>query len=224
MKNVVVILVVFAGAIALFYFFFQDDTDLCEADPVVCPCLRILQTNRTLGITLETGEDGLLRRVEFGGTVTREEDPSPELARVFVECIESVRPSVEFINFSRINTSPLGLVAHQWERATGMKITLRPRDEMQIEVLNNLQIGPDSGLRWHIMEDWCSGPMSACVECSDPNPDPDTVAVEVRLRDGAPVERHFWSDDWQTNVEQRPAWELVDAEGRRYLYECSPIQ
>lgn len=217
----ITILFIFAGVVGLYYLLFRDETDLCAADPVVCPCLKILPSDKSLDIKFKTSKKGQLNEVEFSGSKNRDDDPSPELAEKFVQCLERVRPDVAVTNFSRLDTAPLGQVAHQWQRATGMKITLRPRDETERAILNNLQIGPISGLRWRIMGRWCADPMAACVQCSEPTPDQDTVAVEVRLREGAPVERRFWSGNWPREGEQE-AWELVDAEGRRYLYECVP--
>ncbi|WP_220750615.1 MULTISPECIES: hypothetical protein [Jannaschia] len=221
MKHVVMILVGGALVAFLFWRLWAPDVDvsLCEADPTVCPCMRILPEDRQLGIKFSV-DNGKLTELEFGGSRAQGEAPSADLAEKFVQCIERVRKDAVVKNFSKLNTSPIGQIANQWLRNNGPQITLRPQNEEEIPIINNLQIGPTSGVRWKILEEWCSGEMSDCVECSDTLAGEQTVAVEVRLRENAPVFREFWSDDWPIVDPKRKAWELVDNEGKRYLYAC----
>ena len=200
----------------------KDDKTLCEDDPVVCPCLKLIQSDRDIDFSLEVGDTGTLSKVTFNQTRDRSGDPTPELADKFVECLVSARKQIEVINYARIDTAPLGQIANVWRRQTGFKINLRPRGDDEIPIINNLQIGPTSGIKWDIVERWCSdGVMGKCVECSELSPNRDTVAVEVRLREGAPLEQEFWSGGWSTEGELEP-WQLLDEDGGRYLYSCRP--
>ncbi|TNF18720.1 MAG: hypothetical protein EP318_17255 [Rhodobacteraceae bacterium] len=222
MRNIAIAALLILGALALYDKLFGDVTDLCKADPEVCPCLRLLPADKRVGLKFDLDESGKLRSVDLGGSKTRDDDPSPELAEAFVQCIERLRSNVEIRNFSRLNTSPLGQVAHQWTSAGGLQINLRPDSPDQIPLLNNLQIGPDAGLRWQILEAWCTGPMASCVDCGTAPADEDTVAVEIRLRSEGPLVREFWNDGWPPGGDHNQDWELVDDKGNRYLYACRP--
>ena len=200
----------------------KDDDTLCRGDREVCPCLLLLQSNKKVDFELEFGAAGKLSKVVFEQSKNRANDPSPELADAFVDCLVKVRRRVEVVNYARIDTAPLGQIANVWKRQTGFKVHLRPQDEREKQILNNLQIGPISGVKWNIMERWCSpNIMGNCVECSELNPDEDTVAVEVRLLEGAPVIREIWGEEWAVGGEREP-WQLVDDSGVRYLYACRP--
>lgn len=229
-------LAVVAVAGFAYYLVFIDDTSLCEADPQVCPCLRIIPENKNFGITYETDDNGRVSKVNFGGEKARDGDPSGALVETYVSCLKELRQDIELVNYTRIDTSPVGQVANQWTRQPGIRLNLRPADAEEAQVLNNLQIGPISGLKWQVVEQWCSqGMMGRCVSCSPSAPDRETVAVEVRLRSAAPLRRDFWSDGWPKNVavqdpedparmkplNQYKDWELVDETGKRYLYACA---
>lgn len=200
----------------------KPSTELCKADPQVCPCLKLLPDDREFGIKLETNNSGKLSSVDFGGSSGTGEPVSADLAEKFVQCLERTREGIEVINFSRINTSPLGQLANQWNRGGGLKINLRPLSADEQETINNLQIGPESGIRWKIMENWCASAMRDCVECSSLSQGANAVAVEVRLKESAPLRKEFWSDGWPVGQDNRKKWELVDAKGNRYLYACRP--
>ena len=201
----------------------EDDPTLCQADLIVCPCIKLLQGRDIAGLQFKADPStGKVIEVNMGVARGVSGYPSPELAEKFVDCLKAIRPSIEIINYARLNTSPLGQVAHQWNRQSGLKITLRPKNDDENAIINNLQIGPTPGVKWRIIEEWCSDDnMGMCVECSDPNPDRDAVAVEIRLRSNAPVERERWSVGWPKSGNRRP-WELIDSEGVRYLYSCNP--
>ena len=206
----------------IYWLLLPDDSSLCEADPEVCPCLKLIPEDKTVGLKFNINDSGKLTGVDFGGSKGTSGSVTTEIAEKFVQCIERVRDGVEILNYSRLDTSPLGQVANQWSRAGGMKVTLRPREPSETGVLNNLQIGPTSGLRWQIIDSWCTSAMADCVECSDTVEGEDTVAVEIRLKNEAPVKKEFWSGDWPVNTPTRPDWELVVDQGNRYLYSCRP--
>ena len=200
----------------------EDDDTLCKDDPAVCPCLKLLQSNKQIDFTAEVGANGEISKITFNQSKDRSNDPTPELADKFVECLVKVRKPIEVINFARIDTAPVGQIANIWSRQTGFKINLRTRNDKETPVINNLQIGPTSGAKWDIVERWCGqDAMGMCVECSELSPDQDTVAVEVRLRKGAPLQREFWTKGWSTEGEREP-WQLLDEDGSRYLYACRP--
>ncbi|MDE2813640.1 MAG: hypothetical protein OXM01_11475 [Gemmatimonadota bacterium] len=200
----------------------EDDDTLCKGDREVCPCLKLLQSNKKIDFESEFGASGKLSKIVFEQSNERTNDPTPALADAFVECLVKVRKPIEVINYARIDTAPLGQIANVWKRQTGFKVHLRPQNEREKQILNNLQIGPSSGVKWDIVERWCRpNVMGKCVECSELNPDEDTVAVEVRLLEGAPVTREMWSDGWPIEGEREP-WQLIDDKGVRYLYACRP--
>ena len=200
----------------------EDDDTLCKDDPAVCPCLKLLQSNKQIDFTAEVGANGEISKITFNQSKDRSNDPPPELADKLVECLVKVRKPIEVINFARIDTAPLGQIANIWSRQTGFKINLRTRNDKETPVINNLQIGPTSGVKWDIVERWCGqDAMGMCVECGELSPDQDTVAVEVRLRKGAPLQREFWTKGWSTEGEREP-WQLLDEDGSRYLYACRP--
>lgn len=208
--------------LVLFFCFFDEEDAICEADPDICPCLKLLPSDDKFGISYEIGRSPqLLSKVVFSGDKNISSGLSPELAEKFVDCVVKLRDTVEFINYAHIVTSPIGQVADEWLGETGLKISLRPRDEREIAILNNLQIGPISGLKWHILEKWCSREvMGRCVTCSSLESGADAIAVEVKLRDNAPVSRDYWSDNWLTDRPRMP-WDDIDENGIRYLYSCA---
>ena len=236
-----IIVLIAIGAVVLligilYWLLWKPPTELCKTDPEVCPCLKLLPDDRQLKIEFEIDDSKKLVSIDFGGSSGPNDHVSSDLAEEFVQCIKGTSNDIEVINFSRIVTSPLGQVAHQWGRSNGLKIILRPPSAEDQTVINNLQIGPDGGMRWRIMEKWCMSDMKDCVRCDALDEGQNTVGIEVRLKEGAPLVKKFWSDGWPTDnvvrqkdnvVRQkdnvvRQKWELVDNDGNRYLYECRP--
>lgn len=198
----------------VFWLFFRDDVTLCQADPEVCPCLALIPDFRAFGISFETDKSGKLRKVTFGGDQQRKRDPSQELAEQFVQCLQGMRNDIEILNYSRLSASPLGQIANIWNRSGGMSIKLRPPDS---EIIQNIQIGPDSGLRWDIMKDFCAA-ANACVACEPTDPGGDEVSVLVSLKPNPPARREKVGTGF---VNPRNPWELVDENGDRYHYICN---
>ena len=221
-RTLVLVLAIAASAL-IAYWVLRDDDSLCKADPLVCPCMKLLQDDKSLSFTFETDpKTGGLTKFIFGGSKTRTGDPSPELADKFVDCLANARKPIEILNYARIPSAPLGQIAHHWARQNGLEITLRPRDDDEKHVVNNLQIGPLSGVKWQVLKRWCSDQKIApCVECGNMSPDKDTVAVEIRLRESAEFHAERLSDGWPTTGDRRP-WEYIDSKGVRYVYACGP--
>jgi hypothetical protein len=91
------------------------------------------------------------------------------------------------------------------------------------EALNNIRIGPATGLREDVVRDWCSQEgAGACVSCEPDQPTGDTVEVLVRLRDNAQLEKRQIDGVWpvpQLGVQSEP-WQILNAKGDRFYYEC----
>ena len=196
-----------------YWLFFRDETTLCAADPEVCPCLALIPDYRTFGITYETDETGKVSKIAFGGDQQRKNDPSPELAEQFVQCVQDKRGSIEVLNYSRLGASPLGQIANVWKRSGGMSIELRPPDS---EIIQNLQIGPVSGLRWDIVGEFCAT-ASSCVTCDPAIPSSDAVSVLISLKPDSPTRKEKVGTGFSN---PHKPWELMDEAGDRYFYLC----
>ena len=222
-KQAAFIVVALGGLCATVIFcFFDEDKFLCETDPAICPCLELLPSNKDFGVSYGiNSSSSKLVDVKFSARKENSADLSEEIADTFVQCIKEVRDGVEIINFARIGTSPIGQVADEWLGETGLQIELRWRDNEKAKIINNLEIGPRSGQKWQILEEWCSDEnMGRCVECSDLDSGAEAVAVKVKLREESEFRRVFWSDNWATDREHQ-LWDDIDEDGKRYLYECA---
>lgn len=200
-------------------FFFTDDDVECKSNPDICPCSAIIQKDKRIGVKyVPHSKYPVTGEVEFvagqKGLLTS------EIADKYVECLQEIRKPIKLVNYARLQTSPIGQVAHQWSRQKGFKIFLRQKNKNEVKDINNLQIGPISGLKWDIMNEWCAE-MEQCVVCSEQESNQETVAVEVRLRSRAPLERELWSSGWPKTGTRKP-WEDIDGKGDRYLRSCVP--
>lgn len=193
--------------VILAWLFWNSPSQFCKANPEACPCIHLL--NRVLVFKINIG----IIKISSGSHLETNDS-----GYHYNQCLE--RNSGD-IDLSQIRTSPIGLVAQQWERKGGLKISLRPSSSEKQTVINNLKIEDKKGARLQIMEEWCGLDMKDCVHCDGLNNGQDAVEIVVRLKEGAPLVKVFWSDDWPTdsNIDHKK-WELVDNKGNRYLYEC----
>lgn len=192
-----------------------------EPDSPVKSCLEVLPQNKRVGIKIELVRENQVK-IDLSGQRGVKAGATPEQIEAFVKCIETTtKKNVMVENGVRLPLEPVGQVANRWRREAGLKLRLMPGSND--EVLNNLRIGPATGLKENIVRTWCSQEKTgACVTCEPDHPTADTVEVLVRLRDNAPVEKRQLDGVWpvpQPGVPSDP-WQIVNAKGERFYYEC----
>jgi hypothetical protein len=174
-----------------------------------------------VGIKIERLSDGRAN-VDLSGQRGVEGGATPKQIEEYVKCIEAVtKAKVRVENGVRLPLEPVGQVANRWRREPGLKLRLMPGSND--EVLNNLRIGPATGLKEDIVRAWCGQEEAgACVTCEPDQPTADTVEVVVWLRDNAPVEKRQLDGVWLVPLSgaQSEPWQIVNAKGERFYYEC----
>ena len=216
-----VLIFILLGLVA---FFVLKDPSHCKINPEGCACLTIIENDKYFDFEIQTHpKTGIFKKIKFSVGKTRTASTPPELVTEFVECLNSTRKPIEFVdvNYARLTKSPLGQISDLWSLQNGLKILLNWRDQKEKKIINNLKIDGKSGIKWQILAAWCSSEeVMQCVECS-PEPNADTVEVQIKLRENAKFSREFWRDGWppNTNGNHEP-WEDIDDVGKRYLYIC----
>jgi hypothetical protein len=183
-------------------------------------CLEVLPQNKRVGLKMEYRDRQVT--IDLSGQRGDKEGATPEQIEGFVKCIEiTTKASVRIVNGVRLPLEPVGQVANRWRREPGVKLRLMPGSNN--EALNNIRIGPATGLKEDIIREWCTQENAgACVICEPHNPTADTVEVLVWLRDNAPLEKRQLDGVWpapQPGTQSEP-WQSVNAKGERFYYEC----
>ena len=130
----------------------------CKSDAETCACLAIIEKDKNFTFKIQSDpKTGFANGIEFSVGKTRMASTSPELVTKFVECLNSTRKPIEFIdvNYVRLTRSPLGQIADLWSLQNGLKILLNWRDQKEKKIINNLKIGGESGIKWQILAAWC---------------------------------------------------------------------
>lgn len=232
---VVGVLVLGAAAIGLFLLIFPPPPPI---DPRIAHCYRLLPETRAGGVSVKFDKEGIAEIV-LGGEWEGGKDPKSEQLKAFQVCVnEALNMPVRIRDGATIDLEPLGQVADRWKSESGLKLTLMPGPKE--EVLQNLRIGPLVGLKPDMISEWCGGAVAGtCVSCEPDTPTMDTPAVIIRLRSEAPAIRAQMPGNWppvvidpetgklKLKADGQPVtpfkpWQLVDAEGRRFFYECRP--
>lgn len=184
-------------------------------------CLEVLPQDKRVGIKIEKSSGGELK-IDLAGQRVVQTGATPEQIEAFVKCIEAtIQAKVKIENGVRLPLEPMGQVANRWRREPGLQLRLMPG--RYDEILNNIRVGPATGLKEDVIRAWCSQERAgACVSCEPDQPTADTVEVLVWLRDNAPVEKRQLDGVWpvpQPGVQSDP-WQIVNAKGERFYYEC----
>ena len=219
---------IFGGLVLILFgliaFLVLKDPSDCKINPESCACAKIIEKDKYFDFEFEPNpKTGIFNKIKFSVGKTRAASTPPELITEFVECIKSTRKPIEIVdvNYVRLTMSPLGQIADLWSIQNGLKILLSWRDQKEKEIINNLKIGGESGIKWQILAAWCSSEnVGQCVECN-PEPNADTVEVQIKLRENVNFLKEFWSDGWPSNTNGNyEPWEIIDDIGNRYLYTC----
>lgn len=221
------ILVLGGVCVLTLYFIFGPPTDPCEGAKEACICVALLPEDRQGGFNFKGDKEGAIE-VNVTGERHKPTDASPEQIAAFVTCVENRGRKIKIENGVRLPLEPVGQVANRWNREQGLHIRLLPSDPP--EILPNLAIGPVVDTKVNVLLDWC-GPeqAGACVTCKPPDFDESFTEVVVELRTDAKVTRKQMDGTWpvatldpETNQPTATAepWQLVDASGRRFYYEC----
>lgn len=192
-----------------------------EPDNLEKLCLEVLPQNKRVGIKMAFLSNGQVK-IDLSGERGVQAGATPEQIEAFVKCIEATtKAKVTIENGIRLPLEPLGQVANRWRRESGLQLRLMPGSNN--EALNNIRIGPATGRKEDVVRAWCSQvEAGACVSCEPDQPTGDTVEVLVRLRDNAPLEKRQLDGVWpvpQAGGQSEP-WQIVNARGERFYYEC----
>lgn len=187
------------------------------------PCLEALPRDQSVGIKVETLKGGLFN-LDLKGQRGSKTGASPEQLEFLVKCIEAAKAGniVSISDGVRLPLEPVGQVANRWQRESGVKLRLMPGGND--DILNNLRIGPATGLKENVIGHWCSNAQAGnCVTCEPNDPKADTTEVLVRLRANPPAEKQQLSSGWAVPTAKAPSepWQLVDNKGTRHYYECT---
>jgi len=137
----------------------------------------------------------------------------------------AVLPYLAKQNSVNLPIQPIGEVADHWKTDNDLRLTLMPSGDQKL--LNNLRIGPAVGTKQEIMRKWCGADETgACVKCTPENPTETTNYVEIQLRPNPKVEREQLPGVWPNPPagRQPEPWQLVDPDGKRFVYVCKHNQ
>jgi len=216
-KSIGIVLVIVGVVVVVLFLIwqvFREPSDLSNA------CLDVLPQDKRVGMKFERGKDGSTV-LDFAGQKGVQTGATPQQAEAFIKCLEATKNiKVTVENAVRLPLEPVGQVANRWSRESGLKLRLMPGSNN--EALNNLRIGPATGRKEDVVRDWCSQQAGACVSCEPSQPTADTVEVLVRLRDNPPLEKRQLDGTWAVpapGIQSEP-WQIVNAKGERFYYEC----
>jgi hypothetical protein len=181
--------------------------------------VEVLPQDKRVGMKFESRSDGTT--VDLSGQRGVQTGATPEQIEAFVKCLEAtMKTKVTIENGVRLPLEPVGQVANRWSRESGLKLRLMPgRND---GALNNIRIGPATGLKEDVVRAWCSQQAGASVSCEPSQPTTDTVEVLVRLRENPPLEKRQLDGVWPVpgpGVHSEP-WQIGNAKGERFYYEC----
>jgi hypothetical protein len=193
--------------------------------PEVVICERLVPGVKQVGLKFGRAEGGGVN-VDFGGSSTAT-TASPEALHAFLDCLREQNGQRALILAQGIVdlplAEPIGEVAEHWKGDADLRLTLIPGGDDK--VLNNLRVGPAAGSKRDVIRNWCSAEQAGpCAKCTPDSPDSSSKYVEIELRANPPVERQEMPGPWSGAALGKPLepWQLVEPDGKRYVYKCSP--
>jgi hypothetical protein len=187
---------------------------------VLALCSGVLPHNENLGLKFGSKDNQI--DIDIGAVRSVDSTATAAHLDAFIKCLEAAGKEVKVVNGVTLPIEPIGQVANRWEHENGLKIALLPG--INPEIINNLRIGPAAGTKFEVMRAWCSPAQAGnCVICEPNDLQDSTPQVIVRLRaDNSPVDKVQMPGTWQAPQQGIPnaAWQIVDAQGRRFFYEC----
>jgi hypothetical protein len=210
--TIVAVLILGLGAIALLVWFTRGETD----------CVKLLPSSTEIGVggSSASGIDGnaVGRHRSEGAQSVTQANAYLACRRLQAQRDAPAEPS-KSPDYTAIQESSLGQLENHWRTETdGFRIHLRPA--LENNVLENMAVGPASGLKQDVMISWCQDNV-ACVACRFDPPSGNSRSVSVELRQARPtMERRPMSLPGPAMAASPPVrYEDIEA-GQRYLWRC----
>lgn len=198
-----------------------------ETDPLIEACKALLPNETQSQIKVKLVGDQSVE-LDMSRIAKASGGGSSEAIAGFLSCIrQKTDRAVVVVDGVYIKDAvPAGEVADQWRSTQERERTFRPLFTLMPggndHVLNNLRFGAAAGPAATVIGEWCSNQAAPCVTCEPVTPNKNTINVLVRLRPEANVVKQRLPGTWPTPRpgEPVPPWQIVDASGTRYFYEC----